>query len=99
MIVENLAEILPTPKFKIGERVAYSYICDDPLNKENHGREFVCLGVVLGIVLGWPDSGRDLVHDVCWVYLVRIDADSMPGFKAISNWLENFIESELERYS
>lgn len=99
MILENLAEILPAPKFRIGDRVAYSYTCSDTLDKEFYGKEFTSLGMVLGIVLGWPDSGSNVIHGECWVYLVRIDTGNSPGSKTYPNWLESFAESELKKCS
>jgi|SanBayMetagenome_1026888.scaffolds.fasta_scaffold80980_2 hypothetical protein len=47
---------IPDPKFRIGDRVKYSFICDDKLDTENYLKVITNYGTILWMI---PDTKRN----------------------------------------
>ncbi|HLO49261.1 MAG TPA: hypothetical protein VK211_12665 [Kamptonema sp.] len=85
------------PKFTIGDRVSHTYIYEDELDPERHGKEFTDFGIVQGIVWGHPyEIDRCEKRHKHWFYLVFVDRSTLPDFNPIENYLSTYKEDDLE---
>lgn len=85
------------PKYKVGDRVRFTYTYDDRLDPERHGKEFTDFGIIFGITWGRPhefDSTRK--RDRRWFYLVWANESTLPGFIPTDNFLDTYEEDSLE---
>lgn len=84
--VANFLGIPDPPKFLPGDRVKWSYFCDDEIDPDNFGRTITIYGTVL-----WLMPDRKGKH---WEYFCHFDNEHPNSFDYDLPYLDNEIEFE-----
>jgi len=62
---------IPKPRFKLGDKIKYSFICDDQLDTESYGQLITLSGIVLWMI---PD-----LENKRWQYCIMWDGQRREG--------------------